>query len=323
MTLTSRALPIVLPIALAVMAPVPATTAHAGEPETAADPASAEEKALALGHEGLTAFEQGKWQEALDRFSAAEALTHSPVFLLYAGRSLRNLGRLREAEARLDRVAGEALPADSPVAWQQAQRDARAELSALGERIPRLKVTAEPASSGPFDITVSGEPSAGGGWRLDPGEHRIVVVGAGGVRREKVVVLGEGDDESVVIALSGAPAAAPSSGDGPMWPGIALLGLGVAGLGVGAVTGLVAAGKASDLKDACGDDDRCPPALQSDGDSAETFATVSTIGFIAGGIVALAGVTLLVVRPFGGSEGESAGVAIRVGPGGASITSHF
>lgn len=72
-------------------------------------------------------------------------------------------------------------------------------------------------------------------------------------------------------------------------------GVGIVGLGVGGVTGLVASGKHDDSKCA---DDRCPDQGGVDREKdAATMATVSTIGFIAGGVLLAAGVVMYLVAP--------------------------
>ena len=61
--------------------------------------ASDEEKAgaRAAATQGQAAYEKKNWAEALDLFTRAESLVHSPVHLLYKARALVQLGQLVKA----------------------------------------------------------------------------------------------------------------------------------------------------------------------------------------------------------------------------------
>jgi hypothetical protein len=93
--------------------------------------------------------------------------------------------------------------------------------------------------------------------------------------------------------------------------------VGGVGVGVGAVTGGLAAGKASDVKEGCVDG-HCLREDAGELDSARALATTSTIAFIAGGVgLATAGV-LFVVRP-----GGSSSVTATAGPGWIGVKTVF
>ena len=72
---------------------------------------------------------------------------------------------------------------------------------------------------------------------------------------------------------------------------------GVAALGaaVGTVAGILALSKAGELKDRCGDT-RCRPEDEPLADEARARATVSTVGFVVGGVAATVGTILLFTR---------------------------
>jgi hypothetical protein len=97
----------------------------------------------------------------------------------------------------------------------------------------------------------------------------------------------------------------------------------VAGLGVGAVSGALALDKRSGLDAAC-PDGNCPPALHGDVDSFDTLRLLSNVGFIAGGVLAGAGMLLLITAP-SAPEPSTAGrlPRLRVGPGGVSLEGSF
>ena len=75
---------------------------------------------------------------------------------------------------------------------------------------------------------------------------------------------------------------------------ITALSIGGVGLVLGGVFGVMAMSKKSTLDGQC-TAKACPPGSQSMIDSANTFATVSTIGFIVGGVGIAAGIVLLAI----------------------------
>jgi hypothetical protein len=84
-------------------------------------------------------------------------------------------------------------------------------------------------------------------------------------------------------------------------------GVGGAGLAVGAITGIIALGKAGDLKDTCNADKTCPPSEKDNVDSYKSMGTISTIGFIVAGVGGAAGLVLLLTAPTESSSSASAG----------------
>ncbi len=74
------------------------------------------------------------------------------------------------------------------------------------------------------------------------------------------------------------------------------LGVGAAGLVVGSVSGLVAMSRHSTLESDC-PTGKCRSSDQSTIDGFRTMATVSTVGFVIGGVAAAAGGALLLTAP--------------------------
>jgi hypothetical protein len=100
-----------------------------------------------------------------------------------------------------------------------------------------------------------------------------------------------------------------SGGSGLRTVGFITAGVGVAVLAGGVVTGFMAKGKEDDATGQCNADKVCPTAAEADFDSASSLATVSTVLYIGGGVLAAAGVGMIV---FGGGGGkESAPAAAR------------
>ena len=135
-------------------------------------------------------------------------------------------------------------------------------------------------------------------------------------------------------AAAGADTGPSKDGSGQKTIGYVVGAIGVAGIAVGAVTGLIAIGKNNDSKKECPNDGACASKDAVDAhDSAKTFGTVSTIAFIAGGVAVATGAVLIFTAPPSrtGSAGSSnvARRGIRVVPatdgrsGGLSVAGIF
>lgn len=262
-----------------------------------AQPSAADlESARELFKEGREARQAGDLRRAIERFKAAHAYGQTPVTALELGRTQIQAGDLIEAREVLLSVARMKVQPDET----EKSAAARAEAAELAEdakkRIPTVSVKLTGVTSdSAAQVTVDGAavPIVGlsGIRKVNPGKH--VVVARAGTREEtRNVELEEGKTQEVSLDLAGGGQggavgpAAPAGPDGSgkqispvTWIG---LGVGVVGLGVGTVTGVLALGKASDVKSACSGT-HCPPDTKSTVDSGRTTATISTIGFAVGG----------------------------------------
>ena len=115
------------------------------------------------------------------------------------------------------------------------------------------------------------------------------------------------------------PSDKPNSGNAMRTTGIVIGGAGVVGLGLGTFFGLQASSKWSSAKGKCPD---YPYGCGTEGtdlaSEARSKATVSTVGFIAGGALLAAGVVLYFTAP---TKKES--VALGIGPGSAFVQGSF
>jgi hypothetical protein len=175
--------------------------------------------------------------------------------------------------------------------------------------------------------------------RVDPGARTFRFEAAGKPPVEKRLLVKEGEagrEEHIVIdgaatgPLPGTPSPTPdeaptSSGLGTQrLIGLTVGGVGVVGIGLGAVFGLLASSAWSDAKAACnGDPGHCTgnqTAANADHSTTETDAAVSTIGFVAGGVLVAAGAVLFFTgHRREGSPPPSVSVAPSVGPGQAGV----
>jgi hypothetical protein len=199
-----------------------------------------------------------------------------------------------------------------------------------------------------MDGTLLADRLDGSGIPIDPGLHTFTFEVAGQPAVEQSFVIGEGQkDRHETVTLGAAVAPAPSAAPSPMAPmlvvpvvtptstgrdqrivSVAVGTVGVVGLGIGAVFGAVAASDWSSAKAYCAGKSRsCQtggPGAEDEA-SAQSKATVSTVGFIAGGALAAAGVVLFLTAPRRSSGDEPAsarGVELvpTGGPGGADLT---
>lgn len=131
---------------------------------------------------------------------------------------------------------------------------------------------------------------------------------------------------SVVVTPPTETSSTASTGSGQRTLGWVATGVGAAGLVAGGVFGLMAMGKRANIDNepGCQDDDgtlRCsdPGArdrLNADQSTARSLATVSTIGFIAGGALLAGGLVLVLTAP---KSQHSATLGVSPTLGGASV----
>ncbi len=102
------------------------------------------------------------------------------------------------------------------------------------------------------------------------------------------------------------------------WVGV---GVGAAGVALGTITGIYVAVKHGTLSsDTRCSHNTCDPSLEPEVNTYHTMRTLSTVGFIVGGIGAAAGVTLLLTTPKSESK---ANVGLLLAPGMASVEAVF
>lgn len=295
--------------ALFIAAAIAATVAGTARADGGAE--DARTAARARGEQGLQLFEAKRWGDAYAAFHEADGLYHAPTLTLFMGHCERNQGRLVEAKALYARLVNEPVPVAAPEQFRKAQAQARAEVEALGARIPRLiAVATGPAAEG-AQLEVDGVAVDAGalaaGIEVNPGRHAVAAKAPGASGRSSVT-LAEGEESRVQIALiaedPAAKGGATAGRRGSIVPGVVVLGAGGVITAVGAITGALAAGKISDIKSRCrtiGGAEHCLVADIPARDSAQTLITVSTVGLVAGGAALLAGTALVIFRPGGGS----------------------
>ena len=236
-----------------------------------------------------------------------------------AAQDQRKEGKLIEARAKLVLCVATSCP--GPVREDCAQR-----LTEVDAAMPSIVFEAKDAHGNDVAavrVTVDGQPFAakldGAPVQVDPGEHRFsfddadgfahvektVVAREGDKGRHVAIVLGAAAPQAVGRSTTAAVAPAPSDGSAQRTWGFVVGGAGVAGIVVGGVFGLVAKSTY--------DGEHCPKYCAAVPSDALAQATVSTVGFIAGGALLAGGAFLYFTAP-------SVAVGPTVGAGGAGLS---
>nr|PZN17527.1 MAG: hypothetical protein DIU78_24390 [Pseudomonadota bacterium] len=305
--------------------------------------------ARALATEGAQAFQEGRWEDAIDRFGRAESLVHAPPHLLFMARAHEKLGQLVLAREAYLKVVREPLPANAPQAFKDAQADAERELRAVEPRIARLLVRVEGAEKATdLSVVVDGQavPPAlvGVGQPIDPGRHRVEAQATGFTAEPREIELAEGASDEVVLTLVPAAVAgatpeppAPSTPE-PVNPlldtsvqtsrpnqgmrigSYVAFGVGAIGLGLGTYFLIDAAKESSAADEAF---EKCTAAgscLESDpyaketaehDDAARSARRLSIVSFAVGGVGIAAGTALLILSNSSRSEGGVPAATVR------------
>lgn len=321
--------------------------------------ASDADKALArdLAKEAAQALTEKRFDVAREKFARAESLYHAPTLLVGLARSYVGLGKFVEAKEAYTQVVREALPANASDAMKQAKADAESEVATLDDKIGAgtIQVTAEGGGlpsglSVLLDDTELKQAALGLKRPMNPGAHRVVVTAPGfksaerrfdvvakkdvsvDLRLEKAAVAAAGATRPEVLKLTSerapdADSATETHHSGTTGTqailGWASVGLGGAGLLVGAIAGGLAVKRHSDLEKLCGGS-TCPASAQDRIDAYNTMGTLSTVGLVAGGVFAATGVVLLVTVPSAAPAAASrAPLSIAVGPSRVEATWRF
>lgn len=304
-----------------------ATAAPPTPAETRVEDADRRTRARSLANDGYALFQAGRFEDALRIFERADSVYHATTIALMAARCAVELGRLEEAAARFRRILDEPLPEPASEAFVEARRAAAEELAPVAAKLGRIRV-ALPAGGRPR-LRIDGEERSREAVEpsvfLRAGEHRFELLNGDEVASSRTIVVVGGDDRSVRFD-DASSSDASALGRGRLTGGLVALGVAAAGFAVGATTGVFAIHEQSRLESLC-PTKRCAPDLASVADSANRYATVSTVGLVTGGVAAALGVAVLVwpaSRSVGnGSRASSPHLAVEVGPAGAWVRGRF
>lgn len=308
------------------------------------------ESARQLYNQGIALRDRGDQQGALEKFRAAHALGNTPITGIELCRSHAALAQPVEARevclgvARIPPLAGET----------SRSQDARNEAARIAEEVKpriaslRIRITGVPQGREPT-VTVDGAtvpPAALGEPRaVNPGPHTVIARVGSGAETRSGIELREGEVKEITLPVQAPPAEPPppvaggypppAYGPGPRprerSSALATTGWVIAGVGVGvgAVTGIVALSAKGDLDDKC-TNKICGVDEHDDLDRAKAFGTVSTVGFVVGGIGLVIGLVGTLNQPSSARANAPpppkparASVTPVLGPGGVGLHGSF
>ena len=119
------------------------------------------------------------------------------------------------------------------------------------------------------------------------------------------------------------PDAVDQSGGGVLTLGIVTASVGGVGLIVGSIFGILTFTTESAADDICPETNCATQDGLDKHDQAFTFSVVSTIGFVAGGVLAAAGILMIALAPGGEDGADSASLSIGPTPGGVMVNGTF
>ncbi len=270
--------------------------------------------AQTLFDEARSLVANGNYAEACPKF--AESYRLDP-----GGGTLLNLGMCHESEGKFASAYAELSEALSMAIRDkrtEREKTARDHLAVVTPKLSRLRVKVAPTGPTDMQVKVDGVVLARAAWGvavpMDPGPHAVVATAEGRTKVEQSVTLeADGSTKDVEIGELAIdpnapppkpPGGASPEGGGTFWSplrvtGFVTAGVGVATLIVGGVFGGLAAIAWSNAHAAC-PNNGCPSSTQvDDGKRAGTFADVSTVLLIAGGVLTAGGIVLAIVAPSG------------------------
>ena len=294
---------------------------------------------------GRAQFDAGHYAEAIDSFTRAQQLVAAPPHLLYIARAEAKLGRLVEAHENYLKITRETLPPKPPKAFTEAVRAAEREIEAVDARLAYVTIAFKgaPASGVSVQMDRVTLPSAMVGipFPVDPGSHAFQASGTSAQSAPVTVTLSEGEKETVTLTLHAIAAPPPppvaengptkvtsepppvadsahSSGSGLRVASYVALGVGAVGLGVGGyflVKSSNTRDSANSAFNACDPGCTAPQISQigSTDAQADQQRNVGIGALVGGGVVAITGITLLIVSS-GASTPPAQSHALRVTP---------
>ena len=319
-------------------------------PALAAPTSADRETARTLMQQGRELRNKGDLKQALTRFKGADDIMHVPTTALEVARAQVALGLLVEARDAIAAIRQDPSAPGEPAPFKEARERADELDASLNGRIPSLMITVKGAPDGQtLAVSIDGAQLPGGALGLprtvDPGHHVVTAKSAHAEGKQEVDVR-EGEQKPVEVELAAAAGPAPAEPPPPPEPAadappptttshsptaLTWVGIGLAGAGVivGTVAGVLSLSKKSALQGECAGG-ICGPSSYPDYDAASSYATLSTIGYIAAGAGAgVAVVTLLLghsdANVPASAPPAAAGLVVRpwVGLGAGGVSGRF
>ena len=321
------------PSTLCVVAALGATL-FATSAAQAQQPAS-KATAVQLFDEADRLMQQGKVSAACSKYAASMKLDPQLGALLHLADCYAKNGQLASAW-------GSFREAQEMAANRGDDRAtfAKEQAALLEPRMSRLTVNVPEASNVPgLEVRVDGSPVTAGVWGIaapiDPGSHGVEARAPGyETWSSSIDVTGETQSVRVEVPILTASAPPPPPPGNPGAPplqvhlddkgatlrtaGWVAIGVGAASLGLGAVFLVQKNSKLNDRSGICPGYTGCTAEqgreIKSLTNDASTASTVSTIGFVTGGVLAVGGLAAVLFAPKAQARAEAAWLLPAVGP---------
>jgi hypothetical protein len=292
--------------------------------------------AQALFDEGRKLMDQKRYADACPKLESSQRLDPGAGTLLNLAACYEKNGQTASAWVTYT---------DAATASQDRHPDwaARATEHAKGlfPQLAKLTINVPSAPAG-AEVRRDGKVLESGSYGIaipiDPGHHAIDVTAPGKKPfHQEVDVAAKDTTAHVDVALEDVPAPPivtqpvlqpvvvppppkdTGRGNGMRAAGLTIAGVGLASVIVGAVFGGLAIGKKNDAAPNCSPDfSACNVAGKASVDDAFTFAGISTVTFIAGGVAVALGLTLFFVAPH-----SQEAVSVSLGPTGLQLRGSF
>ncbi len=273
--------------------------------------ARADDQTLAqtLFDEAVKLMDQGRFSEACPKLAESQRLDPGGGTLIDLGICRQGEGKLASAWAAFNEALSQAIQDNR----RERENTARHHVEELEGKLAKLAIdVSDGARQTPsIEIRLDGTDVRQAAWGvlspIDRGEHAIVVNAPGKLEfHTSVNVLEDGSVQHVTIPpLEDAPVIAPpdhervgSRGSSQAIAGWVTAGLGVAVLGVGAVTGILAINDRQQSNSLCTfPGGQCTQQGFDLNEQAKTFAWISDFGVGIGAAAIVGGILLVVTAP--------------------------
>jgi hypothetical protein len=281
--------------------------------------------------------------------SAADPTTADCLAASESSLQLGNQHKLRAERSQLLVCAAAMCPAD-------IRKECEGRVAEVNAQMPTVVFSARDATGDLTEVRVTMDGALlaarldGAAISVDPGEHTFTFQAAGQPVLQRKLVIIEGQKDRRELIQIGPEAVAPqatslrSPESTPAAPrdeglgtqrilAIVAGGVGVAGIGLGTAFGILAISRKSSAQSVCPGSGACPTQEGADRwSSASTAGTLSTVGFVVGGVGLAGGAALWFTAPYFGAKSDTNGTAaalaagrtrVGIGPGTLQLAGSF